>query len=146
MKPLLLACALIVMTHGTGTAQTDDLRCAYSHRFTCTSEGCQPTSVEHGYLRVPPLASLRQALADSARIRIQRCDDRDCVPLDIERATSEGFITLSARDGAFLLKIFAQPDSRELGLRTGDFTEVVTSMMMTWVGYGQCTVPFPRWP
>ncbi len=129
---------------GSATAQeAAELRCPYAQRSACTTEGCDSTSIEHGYLLVPPIATMQQAIADGSTIRVRRCDDRECIPLTIERATSEGFLTLSARGGAFLLKIFARPDSPELGLRTGDFTEVVTSMMMTYVGYGRCTAAPP---
>lgn len=142
MKRGLLACSLLLALPGEALAQEPtDLRCPYARRMVCTPEGCEPSRIENSYLVVPPLQTLRNAATLGTPITIQRCDSSDCVSVEVTHGTSEGFLTLSSRNGAYLLKIYGERNIPEVELRTGAFTEVVTSMLMTFVSYGQCSVP-----
>ncbi|MGH7502735.1 MAG: hypothetical protein ACREL7_13390 [Longimicrobiales bacterium] len=144
---LRLAAFFLVMP-GAALAQepSRDLRCPYERRMNCTPEGCEPSQIENGYLLVPPLQALRDSTTLGASVSIQRCDSSGCVPVEATHNTSEGFLTLSARHGAYLLKIYGDSDIPAIGLELGAFTEVVTSMLMTFVSYGHCSVPDPRSP
>lgn len=142
-KKSLIACSLVLVA-ADATAQQpgpNDLRCPYSRRMSCTPEGCEPTQIEGSYLMVPPLQTLRDANTLGTTIRIHRCDGSDCIPVEVTHGSAEGFLTLMSRNGAYLFKIYGDRDLPEIQLRTGAFTEVVTSMLMTFISYGRCSVP-----
>lgn len=115
-----------------------EARCHYSTRMICTSEGCQPAEHEGMYLSTPALPALRQAVTEVKPIRLQRCDPQGCDAIEITNTGEGGFLTLSAMEGAYLIKIYDGPEIPEIELKTGDFIEVVTSMLTTFIGYGQC--------
>jgi len=134
---LLLASAASVVAQET----VSELRCSYTKRMTCTPEGCSEGETGPGYLAIPPLPDLREAITSKAPVWVRRCDDRGCTPVEITTAASAGFLTLSAETGGYLMKVYAGNPIKEVELQTGDFTEVVTSMLMTYVGYGRCAPP-----
>jgi hypothetical protein len=136
----LTALALSHAAAGTVAAQTsaDELTCSYSRRSVCSTEGCEPSEVGFSHLRVPALPALREAVDRASPIQIRRCDAGGCAAVEITDAGAGGFLTLSGQHGAYLIKIYAGPPIRELELVPGDFIEVVTSMLTTWVGYGRC--------
>lgn len=125
---------------GTAAAQTasDELTCSYTRRTICSTEGCEPAEIGLSQLRVPSLPALREAVDRASPIEIRRCDAGGCAGVEITDAGAGGFLTLSGQHGAYLIKIYAGPPIRELELAPGDFIEVVTSMLTTWVGYGRC--------
>ena len=130
---------LLVAPGGAGLAQVaEEVRCSYTRRMACSTEGCESNDVGSTYLVVPPLQALRDAVANATPIEIRRCDPQGCTPVRITQAAGGGFLTLSGQSGAYLIKIYAGPTIDGIELRTGDFTEVVTSMMTTFVAYGHC--------
>jgi hypothetical protein len=141
LKGCLLACTALLLAAEARAQEPGDLRCPYSRRMSCTPEGCEPTQIEGSYLMVPPLQTLRDAGTLGTTIRIHRCDGGGCVPVEVTHSTAEGFLTLTSRNGAYLFKIYGDRDLPEVELRTGAFTEVVTSMLMTFVSYGRCAIP-----
>lgn len=138
---LALVCCGLLASAEAIAQEPGDLRCPYSRRMSCTPEGCEPTQIEGSYLMVPPLQTLRNAGSLGTTIRIHRCDAGGCLPVEVTHSTAEGFLTLTSRNGAYLFKIYGDKDLPEIELRTGAFTEVVTSMLMTFVSYGRCAVP-----
>lgn len=116
----------------------EESRCHYTTRMICTSEGCQPTTYEGMYVRAPALPALRQAVTEVAPIRLDRCDEQGCDDVEITNTGEGGFLTLSAMEGSYLIKIYDGPEIPEIELKTGDFIEVITSMLTTFIGYGQC--------
>lgn len=143
LRPLrtgVAAGALLLASGTLGFAQSiaDEVRCSYTLRLVCSTEGCQQSDVGSSHLIVPPLQTLRVAVSTAAPIEIKRCDAQGCSPVEITQAAGGGFLTLSGQNGAYLIKLYAGPTIEALELRTGDFTEVVTSMMTTFVAYGHC--------
>jgi hypothetical protein len=137
----LLVCSLLPFAAEARAQQPGDLRCPYTRRMSCTPEGCEPSQIEGSYLMVPPLQTLRDAGTLGTTIRIHRCDGGGCIPVEVTHASAEGFLTLMSGNGAYLFKIYGDKDLPQIELRTGAFTEVVTSMLMSFVSYGQCVVP-----
>lgn len=147
---LLRICAalglLVLGSASVGSAQSaaaEEMKCAYSKRTICTSEGCTPVESEGIHLLLPALPTLKDAITAGAPVQVKRCDAKGCTAVDITSAASSGFLTLSSMHGAYLLKVYGEPDIAEIELRTGDFIEVVTSLLTTYVGYGSCSAPLP---
>lgn len=137
----LAAALLLLLSAAQGAAQAapGEARCEYSLRLICTTEGCQPTESEGIYLLTPELPALRRAVTEVEPIRIQRCDAKGCGAIEITNTAEGGILTLSAMQGSYLLKLYDGPPIPESELETGAFTEVVTSMFTTFLGYGTCS-------
>ncbi len=138
-----LAAAFLLAASAAVAAAQDVARCAYDSRMICTTEGCEPAESAGIHLLTPDLPALRQAVAQVEPILIQRCDAKGCGPIEITSAAEAGILTLSAMQGAYLLKIYDGPPIPESELRTGQFTEVVTSMFTIFIGHGVCTAERP---
>lgn len=136
---------LLTLSAGAAAAQAPEgeLRCAYTKRMVCSTEGCMDSEIGSNHLRVEPLPALRKSVETAAPIAVRRCDAGGCSRVEITQAAGSGFLTLSAENGAYLIKIYDGPEVRDIDLNPGDFTEIVTSMFTTWVGYGRCTAARP---
>lgn len=140
-RPGLAAGLVLLASAGLAAAQaaSDGARCTYTNRMICTTEGCQPTDTAGIHLRLPALPELRDAVAEVRPIRVERCDPQGCSSIEITNTQEAGILTLSAMEGSYLIKLYDGPEVPEAELKTGQFTEVLTSMFTVFVGQGVCT-------
>jgi len=140
-RTLLSAGFLLLASATLAAAQSaaDGVKCAYSNRMICTTEGCQPTDTAGIFLRLPELPEVRRAVAEVRPLRVRRCDAKGCSEIEITQTAEAGILTLSAMDGSYLLKLYDGPEVPISELKTGQFTEVATSMFTVFVGQGVCT-------
>jgi len=73
-------------------------------------------------------------------VELRRCDDRGCTPIAVVAAESGVFLNLAAPSSGYLLKLTTTSETL-LDLQAGQFVEVATQMLSTYLGYGRCQMP-----
>lgn len=122
-------------------AQNTEYRCEYTHRESCGPNGCEEIPTEDAYLLVPELSVLRTAGSSllTTDVVIRRCDSQGCTPVTVTSSTSGAFLNVwRLAPGGYMLK-FAnwETDDALLG-PAGEFVEIATLWLDTFVSYGRC--------
>ncbi len=119
----------------------EEHRCNYTTRHYCDENGCTSVSPEGAYLLIPDSRTLRLAgirnSDDEPPVQVRRCDGNGCTPVDVTSSLSGAFRNVWGLDGGYMLKFVAV----SIGLieaEAGQFVEVATSMLGTFISYGSC--------
>ena len=116
----------------------DEVRCEYTHRVYCNASGCMdlPIVQNKSFLIVPALDQIQR----SAQSVVRRCDDKGCTPVNVQAAPSGVFHNLASAPGGYLLKL-ALLTVELVDVKKGDFVEIATQNLGSFVGYGRCRFP-----
>jgi len=134
-----LALSVAFLTASGTQASRDEVRCTYSRRQVCTRSGCEANPVGQAFLVIPALARIRAAMLDGRPVDLRRCDGRGCTPVTTMVSESGDFLILSAPRSGYLFKVATVSETLS-GLRAGEFVEVATQILTTYVGFGRCQV------
>jgi hypothetical protein len=136
---------LLSVTAAAAPERHDEIRCSYAHQVACSDTGCEPIPIGDRYLIVPSIAELRSARISHYGSRppvvIHRCDSNGCTPVEATSAPSGVFLNVSAIGGGYILKLFDSAPVYALDYKPGEFVEVATSFLTTFISYGRCTFP-----
>lgn len=147
IRLLILPCLLLASAarpaYAAAPAQTQvqETRCDYSARSVCEGAGCRSMSMDAGvYLLIPTLGRLMDSRIDAGIPGVllpqaRRCDQRGCTAFEVRPSLSGAFLNLSSP--GWLMKI-AVEDEPLVKLTHGQFTEVATQMLATYVSSGIC--------
>ncbi len=120
-------------------------RCNYSIRYYCDENGCNSLPHEGEYLLIPDprelqLAGIRNRY-EGPPVQVRRCNAGGCTVVDVTSFQSGAFLNVwSIVGGGYMLKFVSRP-LRPPGLggyETGQFVEVDTSGLDTFISYGSC--------
>ncbi len=134
--PLRLLCA-------QGAANEN--RCNYTTRYYCDENGCTSVSPEGEYLLIPDPRELRLAgirnRDDEPPVQLRRCDAGGCMVVHVRVSQIGALLNVwSIDDSGYVFKFVRLP-LRQLGLggyEAGQFVEVKTLMLGTFISYGSC--------
>ncbi len=130
--PLRLLCA-------QGAA--NEIRCNYTTRYYCDENGCTSVPPEGAYLLIPDSRALGLAGTrhrdDEPPVQVRRCDAGGCTPVNVTSSLSGAFLNVWKQDGGYMLK-FVTVSLDLIEVRAGQFVEVATSMLGTFISYGRC--------
>lgn len=144
-RSLTLAIVLTVLAPGEaspaqGGPPPGGVRCDYTQKIECTSEGCQPAPPGGGYLLLQGASALVAATSRAANAAalpsIQVCDGKACAPIVVRAAVSGVFVNIAQDGGAHFVKV-AMRDVAP-GIRKGDFIEVAARFLTTVTYVGRC--------
>lgn len=116
-------------------------RCNYSIRYYCDENGCNSLPLEGEYLLIPDprelqLAGIRNRY-EGPPVQVRRCDAGGCTPVNVTSSLSGAFLNVWKQDGGYMLK-FVTVSLDLIEVRAGQFVEVATSMLGTFISYGRC--------
>ena len=116
----------------------DEVRCDYTRRAICDKTGCRDLAIRTAFLIVPPLDHLRRAIGDhDLSPAVRRCDDKGCTPVMVQVVSSGIFLNVAAPQAGYILKVASSSvDLAEI--TRGEFVEVATQLLSTYIGYGRC--------
>lgn len=141
----IVAIALMALAPGEGSPAQGgpppgEVRCDYTQKIECTSEGCQPGPPGPAHLRLAPASALVAATGRAANAAalpsIQVCDGKACAPIVVRAAVSGVFVNIAQDGGAHFVKV-AMRDVPP-GIRRGDFIEVAARFLTTVTYVGRC--------
>ena len=121
-------------------------RCEYTVREICGGgERCSEFRSQGEYLLVPSLATLEKAFPSAVLstrpAAVQRCDQKGCTSIEVWAVRSGAYINVWQTNGGYMLKLFVGPADALFKFAVGDFVEVATLGLGTWVSSGRC----PGW-
>lgn len=119
-------------------APPNEVRCEYVKRHVCSETGCRPFAIGPAFLIVPSLDQIiEDAWPGGDPVEVRRCDDRGCTPVSVLAVESGLFLNLTAPSSGYLLKLATDTDSIA-ALRKGQFVELATQGLSTYLGFGTC--------
>jgi hypothetical protein len=117
-----------------------EVRCDYTQKAECTSDGCRPGPPGPAHLRLAPASALVAATSRAATAKalpsIQVCDGKACTPIAVRAAVSGVFVNIAQDGGAHFVKV-AMRDIPPV-IRRGDFIEVAAQFLSTVTYVGRC--------
>ena len=124
-----------------------EVRCNYATRYYCEENGCTSVSPEGEYLLIPDPRELRLAgirnppgvrpRSDEPFVQLRRCDAGGCMAVHVTVSQMGSLLNVWTIDGSYSFKFVRLP-VRRLGLEAGQFVEVQTLMLGTFISYGSC--------
>ena len=119
----------------------EEIRCDYASRQYCDENGCRSLPDDGAYLLIPDWRELqtagsREELGEPP-VQVRRCDGSGCTPVSVTSSRSGIFLNVWKLDGGYMLKfVTVSPDLMEAN--AGQFVEVATSGLGTFISYGSC--------
>jgi hypothetical protein len=108
----------------------------------CDAGGCSPIPVADRYLLSPaligPAMAISPRLPSEPVVSMRRCDAKGCTPIEVVSAPSGAFLNVWKPDGGYMLKFVYDATGLSQDTQRGDFVEVATAFLATYVSYGRC--------
>lgn len=124
-----------------GMAQSKEMRCNYTVRFSCSPMGCTPmqeNAVTRNFLIVPQLSDFRDYSNGDEIPEVRRCDDKGCTTSQVFPSEASANMNLTAV--GYSLNIYTV-DLDMLRTKRGQFLEIATLANHVLVSYGSCPLP-----
>jgi hypothetical protein len=133
---------LLTLTGSAARPAQDQHRCTYDRRAVCDERGCRPIPVGQSYLLIPDRLDLELATAPRLEgdsiVSVRRCDEKGCTSVPVLTAPSGAFLNAWADGGGYVIKFVSHAEALGPAARRGQFVEVATAMLTTYVSYGAC--------
>lgn len=132
----------------TSARQGTEFRCEYSRRTVCDSNGCRALSPQSWYLLLPTRLD-----PDNPDAQVRVCDAAGCEAIAVRIEETGDLLRVGRISGGYLLTVArATVDSFSLRvphsdgveslrlprMRHGDFLEVNTVGLVSYIGFGRC--------
>jgi hypothetical protein len=136
--------SIVVLIPSIAVAQSaaDEVRCNYTKRQVCDAKGCRDLPIADNYLLSPDLGAFSVAMPPQPSgepvVSVRRCDRKRCSSVEVVSAKSGAFLNVWKPDGGYMLRFVYDAEGLVPAARRGDFVEVATALLTTYVSYGRC--------